>query len=81
MQKKKKDKNSIETIAKHLEEDYKPINSDLSEYEKKQELDAVISIDELFNKSKKEEKKEILSEDDFLNKLNNIKKNLIREKK
>ena len=57
--------------------------SDLSDYERRQETEAIISIDELIkksNSSKKEPTKE-KSSDDFLKKLKTVQKNLDRNSK
>jgi len=66
-----------------LEKNYEPIISNIDEYEKKQEEEAIISIDELIKKKStiKEEKTDNALNDEFLKKLKRVQKNLYRNNK
>ena len=45
--------NSIESIKEHIEKEYKPLNIELTDYEKEQEETAIISYEELINNKNK----------------------------
>ena len=54
IRKAKKDMLDLEKITKNIEADYRPINIELTSYEKEQENNAIISYDELvLNKDKR----------------------------
>lgn len=47
--------NELEQITKKIEEEYKPVKIEFSEFEKEQEKEAIISYEELLENSKKYE--------------------------
>lgn len=74
----KKDMLDLEAITKNLENNYRPINIELTSYEKEQEESAVISYDELVSKRGQEE---IIYDETFVNNSDvDIKKVDLREK-
>ena len=58
---KENDIDNLEDIKKNIEKDYKPVNIELTDYEKEQEESAIISYDELINNKDKFVKKIDLS--------------------
>ena len=50
---KENDIDNLEDIKKNIEKDYKPVNIELTDYEKEQEESAIISYDELINNKDK----------------------------
>lgn len=72
MTKAKKDRIDLEAITRNIESNYRPINIELTSYEKEQENNAIISYDELV---KSRNSKTINYDDSFVNSTNiNVKK-------
>lgn len=80
MTKANRDRIDLEAITKNIETNYRPINIELTSYEKEQENNAIISYDELV---KSRNSKSINYDDSFVNSTNvNVKKvNLDFDKK
>ncbi len=53
MENNKKNIVDLEAITKNIERDYKPLNVELTSYEKEQEKNAIISYEELVSNAKK----------------------------
>ena len=72
MTKAKKDRIDLEAITRNLESNYRPINIELTSYEKEQENNAIISYEELV---KSRNTKSINYDDSFINNTNvNVRK-------
>lgn len=67
MTKARKDRIDLEAITKNIESNYRPINIELTSYEKEQENNAIISYDELV---KSRNTKTINYDDSFVNSTN-----------
>ena len=64
VKKAKKDMLDLEAITKNLEDNYRPVNIELTNYEKEQEESAVISYEELL---KKRSSNSVNYDDSFIN--------------